>query len=73
MRGRRLDPYYHASCNGTDVPPRGCGWTRSGSNRRDVRDDAEQHAQDVGHEVVIQNTNDGLVLDGRPGHRRSKP
>lgn len=69
MKGRRLEPYFHATCNGTDVPPEGCSWRAQGSDRARIREQGESHATAAGHEVVIQNTNDGLVLDGRKDRR----
>ena len=65
MKGRRLEPYYRAVCNGTDVPPIGCDWTKEGSSYRALRLAAENHAVIRCHEVVVSNVNDGLVLDGR--------
>jgi hypothetical protein len=63
MRARRLVPYYQAGCNGDDAS--GCGWKWQSGDRAEVKWEATRHATDWQHEVVIQNLNDGLVLDGR--------
>jgi hypothetical protein len=63
MKGRRLEPFYRAVCNG--APAIGCDWSSEGSSYRALRIRAENHAVIRCHEVVVSNVNDGLVLDGR--------
>lgn len=63
MRGRRLVPFYRATCNGGGSF--GCDWQYEGSDYRFVRLHAEVHASIRSHETLVQNLNDGIVFDGR--------
>ncbi len=60
---RRLDPYYRLVCNGRDA--QGCIFTKLADDKREARALAVQHAKEARHEVVVQNINDGLVVDYR--------
>lgn len=65
-RPRRLVPIYRATCNGGD-DNRGCAFlTVEARYLPEIRRIAAEHARTAQHEAVVQNLNDGLVLDGRP-------
>ena len=57
-----MEPYYRIVCNGASD---GCGWATVSSDKGRARSYGEDHALSMRHEVIIQNINDGLVLDGR--------
>lgn len=65
-RARRLVPIYRATCNGGD-DNRGCAFLSVESRYLpEIRRITAEHARTAQHEAVVQNLNDGLVLDGRP-------
>jgi hypothetical protein len=56
-RPRRLATYFTATCNGTDVPPKGCAYRReSEQDGPALKAAAQHHARYWRHETVVTET-----------------